>query len=128
MRKLVILFLALSACDPGIKPDAELLSEWQWVSSGGGFAGQVLTPASTGEEITVEFTAKKFFKYVNGQLTEEFRYTIKLEESIFSTEPQEIINYSNGWRQSYLIKDDTLYLSDQCYDCFGHVYVKRKGD
>jgi hypothetical protein len=125
MRSLLfVLAVVLLSCESAVEPDSRLLDSWQWVSSSGGFAGTMETPASTGEEVMIEFTAKKFRKYVNGSLTEELGYKVKLEESIYSTEPEEVINYSNGWRQSYLIKDDTLYLSDQCYDCYGYIYVK----
>ena len=121
---IIILSIFLVACDSGIDPDSKLLNRWQWVSSSGGFAGTVQTPSTTGEEITIEFSSKKYKKFVNGSLTEDLRYKVKLEESIFSTEDEEIINYSNGWRQSYLIRNDTLFLSDQCYDCFGHIYIR----
>ena len=100
------------------------MNSWLWVSSSGGFAGTIETPASTGNEVVIEFTAKTFKRYVNGSLDEDLRYKVKLEESIFSTELEEVVTFSNGWRQSYLINGDTLFLSDECFDCYGHVYIR----
>lgn len=129
MRKLIFILLPLLlACENRVKPDVNLVNNWQWLSSSGGFAGQILTPASTGDEVSIEFTSKKFRRYKNGSQVEDLRYSVKLEKSIFSTEDVEVINYSNDWRQTYRIAGDTLYLSDECYDCFFHTYIKVKGD
>ena len=125
MRIVILMTLGVVlACDNGVEPDSPFLGKWTWVSSSGGFAGTIETPASTGKVISVEFTRKKFRKYVNSVLTEEMKYSVATEKSIFSTSELEIITYSHDWRQSYLVKGDTLFLSDECYDCFGHVYVK----
>lgn len=125
MRKIIIgLLVLLAACNSTVDPDRQLLDSWQWVSSSGGIAGVIQTPASTGDQVVIEFSDKTYEKYVNGSLDEDLGYRVKMEESIFSTDLEEIITYSNGWRQSYMIRGDTLFLSDECYDCFGHVYVR----
>lgn len=122
---LPIAFLLIISCDSGINPDSALLTEWDWVSSIGGFAGTISTPATTGENVSIEFTKSTYRKYVDGDLRVEMNYNHANGESIYSAETVPIITYHNNWRQSYTIKGDTLFLNDECFDCFGHVYVKK---
>lgn len=121
----ITILIFITSCDSGVKPEHGLMYQWNWLGSSGGFAGQTITPASTGDKIIIEFTSKKYLKYVNGQLEEEVRYSIKEGESIFSTQKTNIIELRSGWRQSYKISGDTLFLADECFDCSGHVYVRK---
>ena len=124
MRFYIIILLFLLSCNTGFEPDSKVLLSWTWVQSSGGFAGQTTTPASTGDEIRIEFTTKTYKKYVNSVLEEDLKYSVAEEKSIISNEPVEIITFSNGWRQSYEVTDSTLFLMDECYDCFMHEYKK----
>jgi len=121
---LTLFILVVTGCDQKISPDSNLVGTWTWISSSGGFAGSIETPMSSGEDIRIEFTKSRFKKYVNGVLTEDLRYSIRLDESIFSTEKMEIIKFSNGWKQSYSTMSDTLLLNDECFDCYQSVYKR----
>ena len=116
--------IVITGCDQKISPDSDLVGSWTWISSSGGFAGSIQTPANSGDEISIEFTKSRFKKYVNGVLKDDLRYSITLDESIYSTERLEIIKFSNGWRQSYSATKDTLILNDECYDCYQYIYKR----
>jgi hypothetical protein len=126
MKIPVLLFIVtlVLSCDSKITPSNDMLGTWTWVKSVGGFAGQVNTPASSGDQITIEFSKNRYKKYVNGTMEDDLKYSIKLEKSIFNDENIEVITFSNGWKQSYSINDSSLFLSDECYDCFLHEYTR----
>ena len=121
---LALFITLLLSCDEKIEPDSNLLGTWIWVKSTGGFAGRTDTPSSTGQQITIEFSKNRYKKYVDGDLVDDLRYVIKLDNSIFSTEMEEIIIYRNDWRQTFLVTEQSLILSDECYDCFQHEYKR----
>ena len=120
----VLLTALLLSCDQKIEPDSNLLGTWTWVKSTGGFAGGTNTPSSTGQQITIEFSKNRYKKYVNGSLVDDLSYVIKLDNSIYSTENEEIIIYGNEWRQTFVVTEQSLILSDECYDCFLHEYKR----
>lgn len=120
----ITILIFITSCDSGVKPEHGLMYQWNWLYSSGGFAGHTISPASTGDEIRIEFSSKKFHNYVNGQLDEEVRYSIELGESIYSTQKTNIIKFRNSKKQSFKVSGDTLFLADECYDCYGHVYLR----
>jgi hypothetical protein len=103
--------------------EPEMFGRWEWVKSTGGIDGRTETPASTGEQITIEFLIGTYKKYVDGKLSEEMTYKIDVGESMISGENSVIIIYQNGWKQSVEFENDNLILQDECSDCFRNEYT-----
>jgi len=125
---LILLFIGLfSSCsddEDGHLFVAEIIGGWNWVESTGGIDGRTDTPASTGNQIVIEFRAGSYKKYVNGELEEEMTYKLEEGESmIFGKKTVQII-YQNGWKQSIERCDSKLILHDECSDCFRNEYTK----
>jgi hypothetical protein len=97
----------------------EKLSEtWFWIKSVGGQPENIVTPATYGYNLTVEFSKDSIYRiYKDDSLKYKSKFTIDFQ------------NYlkSDGLYQSVWFKGrDTLYLNDVCPDCQGHVYVRKK--
>jgi len=124
---LVLSFIGLvSFCSKDEDPQiaAALIGKWIWIESSGGIAGVIKTPSTTGNEITIEFTAKKFTKFVNGIVDLEMTYKIETGSSIRSKENTFLIIYENDQKQSIELNGNKLILFDECYDCFQYEYLK----
>jgi len=102
----------------------EILGSWEWVESTGGIDGRTDTPASTGNQIVIEFLAGNYKKYVNGELDEEMTYKLEEGESMIFGKRTVMIIYQNGWKQSIERCDSKLILHDECSDCFRNEYTK----
>lgn len=126
MKKLVVLFVVinLAGCNKGISPESELIGNWMWISTSGGFDGRIVTPGTNGDEISIEITKTRFKTYINGTLSEDIEYSIQLGPSIYSSEDVSIITFENGLRQSYSVTKSSLILKDECYDCFRREFLK----
>jgi hypothetical protein len=129
---LLFVFMLLASCSsesPETSSKKTLQGKWEWTGSSGGIAGTTSTPASTNQNIYIEFSDTTYKTYINGKLSSEKPYTIKIQESIFgdkrpmivSTDPQKYFV-----AMSFEIKENTLFLSEECYDCFGSGYVRLK--
>lgn len=104
-----------------------LIGKWEWIESSGGITGVILTPGSEGVQVTIEFNGNTYRKYVDGNLETEKTYKIEKGSSIFKTENVDLIIYEDNWKQSFQLHGDTLFLYDECYDCFLNEYHKDKG-
>jgi hypothetical protein len=141
MRKYFFLFFAISflltACKKDISvPNPEmkkLFGTWEWVESSGGISGGTITPATEGHHMTIEFKENGVFKkYKNNRRIDRMTFTLSEGSSIISN-PAFLIEYKDGCMnkkevipQSFKFGgQDTLYLSDECYDCYSHVYVRK---
>jgi hypothetical protein len=102
-----------------------LTGKWNWVNSTGGFAGIQQTPESTGKSrhLLIDDTHIKY--YEDQELINNEGYTTGFDKVIEHTEEKEVI-YSQNNKMSYTIRNDTLILKEQCYDCFTHVYIRDK--
>lgn len=105
-----------------------LIGSWNWLYSSGGFAGVTYTPETTGEVRKIEFDADNNFKYyVNDILKSEHTFHIEKSKSITGQDSALIITNLLWSRQSITFRtSDTLILLDECYDCFGHCYIRIK--
>ena len=128
MKLLMITLLALASlsCVKESSILNNLTGKWDWVSSTGGIAGITYTPKSTGVKKVIEFTIDSVFRYYQKDtLTYETKYHILKSKSIYSQDSTFLISFDNhSIRQSYILKNDTLFLNDECYDCFGSTYVR----
>ncbi|WP_372639786.1 hypothetical protein [Ancylomarina sp.] len=118
------LFFSCSDDDDGQLFDAEIIGRWDWVESTGGIDGRTDTPASTGNQIVIEFRAGSYKKYVNGELEEEMTYKLEEGESMIFGKMAVMIIYQNGWKQSIERCDSKLILHDECLDCFRNEYTR----
>jgi len=123
----IIALLAFVSCgeEPAEFSESEIIGKWEWISSSGGIGGWTYTPISEGYNQSIVFTSDwKYIKFVKDTLNEETQYSISIGSSIFSATPIDIITYEDtSIEQAILyLKNDTLQLGDNCYDCFGHTF------
>ncbi len=97
---------------------------WDWVQSSGGIAGVTNTPASTGyREQAVYRLDGRYELYRNDSLIRSTTYTITYKE-INGTGHSVILYADDQVEQIMQLEGDTLKLSDQCADCFDHVFAR----
>jgi hypothetical protein len=120
--------LSTSGCrrkptEPGIYDVIE--GNWNWVYSFGGYAGQYIYPDSVGYHRTIHFG----FNHM---------YLEMIDDSTAYNEPFEIVKKAVGNDLEYVVQienypnelvvdridADTLVLSERCFDCFAHTYIR----
>ncbi|MEO6173830.1 MAG: hypothetical protein ABIP27_01655 [Flavobacterium circumlabens] len=125
----VLVFLQLLSCSSSSNMDTSkenpLNGKWNWVSSTGGFIGSTLTPASEKKTMTIEISNSTIKKYENGNLLSENTFSIKTQNSIYGDNKKMIV-IENMPSQSFEIKDNKLYLNDECHDCYQSEYIRIK--
>lgn len=121
---LVVLFSSCLKDDDDPQFASEIIGRWIWIESTGGIDGRTETPVSTGNQITIEFSADSYKKYVNGNLNVQMTYKLEIGESFRLTEKTDLIIYENGWKQSIELCGNKLILYDECTDCFKNEYIK----
>ena len=97
---------------------------WIWVKSTGGIDGRTETPETTGKVIRLEISKHSVRYFVNNELTEERSYIFKTQQSILFGKPMEMILYENGSSQIIEGKQDELLLTEDCFDCFQHDFIR----
>jgi hypothetical protein len=132
--------LFLTSCRKDITvPNSEmnkLFGNWQWIETSGGFAGQVKTPATEGYSQSVEFKSDGIYKlYHDGKQKDKKTFTLSQGSSIHDTVTAVLITYKNtgcGNKTEDVIKQsvkfggqDTLFLLDECADCYSFVFVRK---
>jgi hypothetical protein len=129
---LFFVFIILTSCgseDINASKRKSLEGKWIWVQSSGGFAGKTETPESTNQVIYIEFSGNSLKKYVNGTLSADNTFVIKTQESIFGGKKSMIVSDNPDKyfvALSFEIEGNKLYLSEECYDCFGSKYERVK--
>jgi hypothetical protein len=133
MKKLFtlsIIAMLFISCGKINTPNAEsekLFGKWRFVSSSGGFAGTGNTSYSSND--LYEYKENGTFSHYQGnQLIDQSSFSLQLGPSIFSQTDQLLIHYggiSPQLSQSFVIHQDTLYLSEEVYDGFQYVFVKQ---
>ncbi len=123
----MMMLLVLGACQK-TEIDSEysaIAGEWIWAESTGGIAGTTIKP-STAREKVLEFTADGQFEITEtDSLVSSGTYEIKMMKSIRSEEKLPTIVYSTeGFQQTFEIKNNELILFDEVYDGYTHRYVK----
>ena len=127
---LILLAVLIFSCGKIDTPNAEaekLFGKWRFVSSSGGFAGTGNTSYSSND--LYEYKENGTFSHYQGnQLIDQSSFSLQLGPSIFSQTDQLLIHYggiSPQLSQSFVIHQDTLYLSEEVYDGFQYVFVKQ---
>jgi len=129
MKKIIFLILIsfLFSCERNSEDSTSenLIAKWNWIKSSGGIDGKVETPFSTGKNIVLEFSQNKVKTYENGILKSEKNYSIQTKNSIMGGQKQMVIYEPYQPDQSFLIENNKLFLSDECYDCHQSEYIKQ---
>ena len=133
MKKTILLSLLsvlIFGCGKINTPNTEaekLFGKWRFVSSSGGFAGTGNTSYSSND--IYEYKENGTFSHYQGnQLIDQSSFSLQLGPSIFSQTDQLMIHYgglSPQLSQSFVIDQDTLFLSEEVYDGFQYVFVKQ---
>jgi hypothetical protein len=129
-----LLLFAVTACktsnveiDPDIKMK-DLYGKWAWIKSSGGLTGQIITPASTGNNDMLDISSNIIKKFRNGHLLVQYPYQVKKSASIIDKRLYyQLVPVNGGLIQSItMLRNDTLVLSDEAYDGYGFTYVRQK--
>ncbi|MBW7839603.1 MAG: hypothetical protein H3C36_08200 [Chitinophagaceae bacterium] len=127
---LVLVTLVLTSCEKDQVGTAHqtLIGKWEWTRSVGGFAGQILTPANTGVNRSMEISRNKIKYFANDTLVSETGYELKMMYSNMVGRDEKVLMLvlKNGYvNQRVKVSKDRLLLSDECYDCYETEYVKK---
>lgn len=94
---------------------------WLLQSKSGGFTGRTLAPDV---ETKLVIKNNKMRMYENGKLVSENAFELEKRKVIQSSEIEDVIVNNHFKKQSVTISNDTLIITDQCYDCFTYYYIK----
>jgi len=124
---ILILFFAFAACknQESVPSKTTLSGKWEWVESQGGKTGMTVKASAVNNRQLI-FTHNGDFEMIeNGESKIKTSYVIREGSSITSAEKVPLIYYrSDYWQQSYHIKGDSLFLVDEVYDGYRHIYLK----
>jgi hypothetical protein len=131
MKKTILLSLLavlIFSCGKINTPNAEsekIFGTWRFVYSSGGFSGA--GNSSYDATDTYEYEENGTFSHYKGsQLLDQSSFSLQLGPSIMSQTDQLLIQYGTvGYKQSFQISNDTLFLSEEVYDGFQYVFVKQ---
>ncbi|WP_345220899.1 hypothetical protein [Hymenobacter koreensis] len=102
-----------------------LQDSWTWSQTSGGFTGQVLTPAGTGDQQQLEFGADgQVRRYRNGRLVATDTYSVSRGTSVIDRQNAIIVKYGSGLDQSAFISGSLLTLRDEAADGQLHQYSR----
>lgn len=124
---LLLLTIVFSCTDNNDNVNKSLIGTWSWTSSSGGIAGTTYTPATTGNNIDLEFTSKgNYSYYTNGIISSEGTYKFSTKKSIVDGLNKSSILFSADEEMVISgIDDKNLLLSDNNYDGYGNSYIKK---
>ena len=125
---LSLLAVLLFGCGKIDTPNAEskkIFGTWRFVYSSGGFSGA--GNSSYDATDTYEYEDNGTFSHrKGGQLLDQMSFSLQLGQSISSQTDELLIQYGVvGYKQSFQISNDTLFLSDEVFDGFQYVFVKQ---
>lgn len=108
--------------------DDAFYQTWEWASSEGGYAGKKTSLKNSGLHKT--YTFKKdgtYLYYKNGKMVPGGKFKLSNGVSIFVKGKLPMIELAGSDRKmSYSLKDkNTLVLSEECYDCYRHTYIRK---
>jgi hypothetical protein len=121
---LIVLFIIISCCkkEETIVYSSNIVGEWDWLMTCGGFTGACGTPQTTNRTAKLVFSQDSiFYSYQNDSLTFSSNYSI-IRKPVDYKFGSLLIN--NGY-YDYFIIHDTLSFSPQGAD-FGSTYKRIK--
>lgn len=117
------------ACSDADSNNAKLLKgQWRWVSSGGGIAGEVLTPQTEGHSAKLVFDGKQATFFKNNKQVGNSKYQLQKRVSIYFEEKKDFIVYDKKRMPDVIVYlvTDTLVLGDNLFDGYTSVYIRSK--
>jgi len=126
---LIAFLLSLSCCSilGSNSNHSDIVGNWKWIKSTGGFAGHTITPDSTGySQQQLHFSKDhKFLFFQADTLVTSGQYSLSNQSGNI------IINYNaatgsdlpDQWIE--FNKNDTLILKDRCADCYTSTYRRK---
>ncbi|MEZ5059577.1 MAG: hypothetical protein R2879_21295 [Saprospiraceae bacterium] len=120
-----IIFFSCKKENDHPSPFQTLQGNWEWQESNGGFAGWQLTPASEGYTQSLEIDTDTYKMYRNDSLLFESTYTIKQVQDPIIGPSKDVIELDTQSDMGYQISNDSLFLFDQCFDCYFHLYTRK---
>ncbi len=119
-------------------PSSDLVGDWAWTQSSGGIAGVTQTPDNQGIIRRYLFTANSLEVNEAGTKVGTTSYSITNEKSLLTGKLENFINLKtencNGCKLmpkytfTFSKGKDTLFLNEDVYDGFSHIYVKKRSD
>lgn len=126
--KLIFFFLLaviLSACSilGSNSNSSQIVGEWEWFRSTGGFTGETVTPDSAGASSQrIIFQSNLNFSYFHADtLVASGKYSINEKEGVTIISYDTDKNYFFDQRVQFE-GSDTLILADECADCYINYY------
>ncbi len=102
-----------------------LNGNWGWIYSYGRYAGHYIYPDSVGYDKTVDFGTNHMYReMVDDSTTCYERFRIEIKE--VWNDPAYVVIIDNYPFELIVerVDMDTLVLTEHCYDCFSHTYIR----
>jgi len=109
-----------------------IYGSWNWVESVGGISGNnVLTPASVGYSVKINFLNNGTFqRFQNDSLQATTTFTVSRKKTSFHADTVNLIAYADSIHFMpqiiYSVTIDSLFLEDLYPDGLGHAYSRIK--
>jgi len=118
--------LFIISCKKVKLPDNQselLIGKWQYVTSSGGMTGR----QENAGRPEIEYTKYGKYKYKDKKLFNcNSKFEIVTINSIYTNKEVYAISYQREpIRQSFLIRNDTLFLRDEATDSYGYTYIRK---
>lgn len=124
----VVIYCSVGSCNKEALPGSiSIIGKWRWVKTTGGFAGRTTTPQSTGYTQRYLFNADSTFKnFKNDSLSSQGKFSL-VKGYKHGDQTYDVIKTGKGYDQSYVVRNDTLFLNDTFIsDGFFSTYVRLK--
>ena len=123
--------ILISCAQSNINNDTHslLYGEWILVNVSGGIAGKISAVDTLTEKNVLVFTKDNMVAYFyNDSLISTSKFRTEKRKSIYANDNMDFIVYGNKKPPEVIFKlsEDTLGLTDNNYDSFSNLYIRRK--
>lgn len=124
MKKLIYLKLTvlLIGCSALQQKQDGYNGTWLLKQQSGGIAGMTIKPE---KETKLIIKQDKIKRFVDGKLLSEEPFKTIKAQVIHSQELQDVIVSNKLLKEAISVKGDTLTITQQCYDCYTFIYVRK---
>lgn len=104
---------------------SQIVGEWEWIKSTGGFAGHTVTQDSTGySKQQIHYSDNNDFSFFRADtLVISGRYLIEKDNG------NPVVKYNTSYPPNQKVEfdnNDILILKDRCLDCYISTYKRKK--